>query len=113
LENPVFTSRSKFHAASTDSWFFVALIHFLSELRLRQPPEPSFDGFEVAQQLLFKTPAGGLLNCTPLLGDRLLLHLPLFAGPRVNRAGQMGNLRPLRADFAFARFRVRIHLAIY
>jgi len=53
--------------------------------RRRRPQKPSFDGFEVGQQLLFQMPARGLLNCMPFLRDRLLLRLPLLAGPRVNR----------------------------
>jgi hypothetical protein len=57
--------------------------------------------------------ASGLLDCAPFRRDSLLFCLPLFSSARVDRARQMRNLRPLCADFAFTRFRVRINATVY
>jgi len=51
----------------------------------------------------------GFFDRAPLALDCLLLRLPLTFRALVDLARQMRDLRPLRADFALARFRVRIH----
>lgn len=56
--------------------------------------------------------AGGFLDRSSLSRDGLLFRLPLLPCSRFDGAGQVGNFRPLRADFLLLGLGVGIHFSI-
>lgn len=68
--------------------------------------------FQFFQQISLQVPAGGLLDRAPLRGHPLFLRLPFLPRARFDRAGQMGNLRPLHTDLSFVRLGVGVHSSL-
>ena len=77
--------------------------------RHRQTRETRALPIQFLQHLPFQMLPRRLLDRAPFRNDCLFLRLTFFSCARIDRARQMGNLRPLRPYLTLFGFRVRIH----
>jgi len=69
----------------------------------------SFIFFQFGFQLLFQMATGCLFDRAPVGGNRFLLRMALSACSWLDRVRDVPDLWPLRTDFLFFGFGVRIH----